>query len=256
MVVRMLIAEKVFLLFTTDSGKACTGAYRRSRALSLAVVMDLLIGGIVQVEGQRELSTDSLPEWLESERESADPIIRVHGDVPTDHYVFGASGDQIRSLDGRRLSDCTVKEMSHMDQVVNALSQQGVIEKRPGILRPKHPALNPAAELEMRQRLQAVLEENKAPTTVEAILLAIILSAGATGDVFKAEAANAGMRSISGQQLIQAISRQVSRQVAKLGAESGNARRALSAAEVALVVAALHMGLNVGVRKRQPVGEH
>lgn len=158
----MLICEEFFLLATNDRGKPeVLGSYR-NYGLAGALVADLLLAGRLGLSEDR------------------DPRLHVLSTEPTGNAVLDRGLAVLATREGKKLSSVVAWSKANPEEsVAAALADAGVITVNTdhllGLSWSRYPALDPAPEEAIRERLAAVVTGRTAPTDADRALLGLLL---------------------------------------------------------------------------------
>lgn len=179
---RMDTATEIFLLLTNDEGGPVSWGTQSAWALSAATIADLLIEERITLGEQK------------------DPKVHVVDHTPTQRPVADKVLARVVERDGTKLSTLIQdRRLNPEAEVVDALVRDGVVDVVParllGLVAEKRPALNPAPERQIRERLRVVLAGGT-PSATDATLLAILQGLGVAKKVLAEESAGMSARQI------------------------------------------------------------
>lgn len=170
----MLIAEQLFLLLTTDSGRAEPWATYRSFALRAGVLMDLAAARAVTVTPGKRAKVLPGPET------PANP-------TPAEAEMLA----RVQRRPGRRAQAHIVDQRFRPRLIAEPLVEQGVLERRRRgfwfVRWSDYPVRDTSAEDLLRARLQQVVHGQAQETVGEGIVLLFLHTIGAHRSVLKDE---------------------------------------------------------------------
>lgn len=186
----MLIAEELYLILTHASGKQERPGTQRGYGLTAALLADLVAAGRVELTADRK------------------PQIRVVDVSPTGSPVLDNGLAKLAPRGGGRLD--TLVAWGKLDperDVVDSLVRSGVLELGErtmlGFGPPRTPERAPEPERALRARLAEVLHGQRAPSSADATLLAILQALNVAAPLLHAE--SGGMRPKELRQRIEQI---------------------------------------------------
>lgn len=176
----MRIAEQLFLLLTTDSGRAEPWATYRRYALSAGVIMDLAIAEAVTVTPGRRAKVVPGPMLIDAPTPAEADALKRIGHKP-----------------GRRAQGWIASQYFARPRLIAApLVDAGVLERRHrglGFIKwSNYPVRDASAEAHLRARLQQVLHGQAQETLEEGIVLLFLHTIDAHRSVLKDEIKGVG----------------------------------------------------------------
>lgn len=156
----MLICEELFLLLTRDDGKPESAFTSPGYGYAAAAITDLVLAGRV------DLSDDD------------DPRVTVVDPSPTDNRLLDEALARVREKDGKKLSSLvTDGKVAPEKRIAESLERAGVVRveegRMLGFVPDRRPAVDPAPERHLRERLRVALQGREV-TPHEATLLSIL----------------------------------------------------------------------------------
>lgn len=180
----MRIAEQLFLLLTTDSGRAEPWVSYRPYALSAGVLMDLALAQAVTVTPGKRAK-----------------VVPEHSLIDAPSPAEKDALDRIGRRPGRRAQSWIANQSFARPRLIaKPLVEQGVLERRHrglGFIKwSNYPVRDASAEMQLRSRLQQVVHGQAQETVEEGIVLLFLNTIEAHRAVLADEIKGAGYGSV------------------------------------------------------------
>lgn len=185
----MLVCEELFLLLTTTEGTAEPWVSNQDKALSGALLIDLVTSGQVTFSGKGKD-----PRVVAAADDSA-------GDSDTSEPVLDFGLDALRSHKSYRASTVVAASwFSPRKAIARHLADLGVVEiqgeKLLGLVPERYPASDTSLESSIRERLAGVLQGNRTASPEDIAILSLLDQIGASGRVLAKESGDLSGRAL------------------------------------------------------------